>query len=82
MKILLPLEIEVSGSGGMSLPHANNLTLGELQMALHHVSLDDRISVIYQRFVGSGISCEALLMFNDSNFEDIARLMPFDEELN
>jgi hypothetical protein len=46
MKILLPLEIEVSGSGVMSLPHANNLTLGELQMALHHVSLDDRISAV------------------------------------
>ena len=23
-----------------------------------------------------------MLMFNDSNFEDITRLMPFDEELN
>ncbi len=66
----------------MAIPHANNLTFNELQMALQHVSVDDRVSAVSQGFVGSGISGEALLIFNESNIESIAELLKFEGEIN
>lgn len=66
----------------MAIPHANNLAFGELQMALHHVGLNDRVSAVSQGFVGSGISGEALLIFNESNIDSIAELLKFEGELN
>lgn len=65
----------------MSVPHANNLTFSELQMALQHVGVDDRVSAVSQGFVGSGISGEALLIFNESNVADIAQLLKFEGDL-
>jgi chemotaxis protein CheY-P-specific phosphatase CheC len=66
----------------MSIPHASNLALGELQMTLQHVSVDDRVSAVSQGFVGSGISGEALLIFNESNIQSIAELLKYEGEIN
>ena len=66
----------------MSLPHANHLPLGELHMALEHISINDKVSAVSQGFVGGGIAGEALLMFNDSNTEKIAKLLHYDKEIN
>ena len=66
----------------MSIPHASNLAFGELQMTLQHVSVDDRVSAVSQGFLGGGISGEALLIFNESNIQNIAKLLKFEGELN
>jgi chemotaxis protein CheY-P-specific phosphatase CheC len=66
----------------MSLPHASHLALGELHMALEHISINDKVSAVSQGFVGGGIAGEALLMFNDSNTEKIANLLHYDKEIN
>lgn len=62
----------------MSVPHAYQLALSELNMALNHIKVNDRISAVCQGFMGGGIAGEALLMFNDSNFESIAGLLHYD----
>lgn len=49
----------------------------ELHMALNQTEHSDTISAVSQGFLGSGIAGEALLIFNDSSFEDIARLIWF-----
>lgn len=65
----------------MAIPHASHMAFSELQMALQHVSLDDRVSAVSQGFVGGGITGEALLIFNESNVENIARLLKHEGEL-
>ena len=65
----------------MSIPHASQLALGELQMTLQHVTVDDQVSAVSQGFVGSGIGGEALLIFNESNIQNIAELLKFEDEL-
>tara|TARA_R110002073_G_scaffold1906_5_gene13393 strand:- start:255 stop:1232 length:978 start_codon:yes stop_codon:yes gene_type:complete len=63
----------------MSIPHAYQLALGELNMALSHIQVDDRVSAVSQGFMGGGMGGEALLMFNDSNLESIASLLHYDK---
>ncbi len=65
----------------MSIPHASEMEFAELQMALQHVSVDDRVSAVSQGFVGGGITGEALLIFNESNIESIAQLLNYEGEL-
>jgi chemotaxis protein CheY-P-specific phosphatase CheC/CheY-like chemotaxis protein len=65
----------------MSIPHASQLELAELHMALNHIKVNDRVSAVSQGFIGGGISGEALLMFNDSNIEKIASLLHYDKAI-
>lgn len=65
----------------MAIPTASHMTLGELQMALQHVDADDQVSAVSQGFMGSGITGEAVLIFNESNIQHIARLLSYDGEL-
>jgi len=66
----------------MPLPSVNMLELGELQMALGQIDSDSKLSAVCQGFIGSGIAGEALLIFNDSSYSDIAELMKYDEQLD
>jgi len=65
----------------LPIPNVNELEVSELQMALS-VSENETYSAVCQGFIGSGISGEALLMFNDSSFADIAKLLNFKGELD
>lgn len=56
--------------------------MSELSMALSSVASNDTTSGVCQGFIGAGISGEALLILSDSSFQDIARLMGFDGELD
>jgi chemotaxis protein CheY-P-specific phosphatase CheC len=42
---------------------------------------EDSVSGICQGFIGGGIAGEAMLLFNDTSFVDLAKLMKFEEEL-
>ena len=65
----------------MSVPLAVHMTLAELQVHLHHVHVNEKVSAVSQGFVGGGVTGEALLMFNDSNIQNIAKLLQFDGDL-
>lgn len=64
----------------MPIPNVNILEKSELQMALSSVrsSEDEEVSAVCQGFAGGGITGEALLIFNNSSFNDIAELMRFE----
>lgn len=59
----------------LPVPKVNILEVSELQMALSYGAKDNQYSAISQGFVGSGVAFEALLIFNDTSFSDIAKLL-------
>lgn len=65
----------------MPIPHINMIDVSELQMVLKGVQGDDTISSVCQGFIGSGISGEALLIFKEKSFEDMAALMQFEGDI-
>jgi len=46
-------------------------------MALQFTEQESTVSAVCQGFIGPGISGEALLIFNDSSFKNIAELMKY-----
>jgi len=66
----------------MPIPNVNMLEVGELIMALSQIDSNAKLSAVCQGFIGSGISGEALLIFNDSSYIDIAELMKYDEQMD
>lgn len=65
----------------LPVPNVNILEVGELQMALDYGVKGDSCSAISQGFVGSGIAFETLLIFSDSSFPDMAKLLGVSEEI-
>jgi chemotaxis protein CheC len=55
---------------------------GDLRMALEQVDDDDTVSAVCQGFIGSNIAGEALLIFNEASYTDLAELMHYEGELD
>lgn len=66
----------------MPIPNVKHIEINELEMAMQHIKSNDSISAVCQGFIGSGVAGEALLIFNDTSYTDIAELMKFDSEVN
>nr|WP_017445271.1 hypothetical protein [Gayadomonas joobiniege] len=63
----------------LPIPQVNLIEVNELRMALTGVHKDDSVSGVCQGFIGDGIAGEALLIFNDTSFSDISRLLNYQE---
>lgn len=59
----------------LPVPNVNVLEVGELQMALLDAQGNQWVSAICQGYIGSGVAGEALLIFHDSEIDDVARLL-------
>ena len=59
----------------LPIPNVNVLEVSELTMALKATEESSKISALCQGFIGAGVAGEALLLFHDSSFEDMAKLM-------
>lgn len=66
----------------LPIPNVNVLEVSELQMALTFTEQENTYSAVCQGFIGSGIAGEALLIFSDSSFNDIAQLLKYEGEIN
>jgi chemotaxis protein CheY-P-specific phosphatase CheC/AmiR/NasT family two-component response regulator len=66
----------------LPVPTVNILEVGELQMALDYSVKGDSCSAVSQGFVGSGIAFETLLIFSDSSFPDMAKLLNVREDID
>jgi chemotaxis protein CheY-P-specific phosphatase CheC len=66
----------------LPVPRVNLLEVSELEMALALTEQDNTYSAVCQGFIGSGICGEALLIFSDSSFTDIAKLLKFTGEID
>jgi len=65
----------------MPIPNVNFIEVSEFNMALNAIEGEQEISAVCQGFIGSGISGEAIVIFEDSSFADMARLMRFKGEI-
>ena len=61
----------------LPVPNVNHIEIGELIMALQFAESESMVSSVCQGFIGPGLSGEALLIFNDSSFKNIAKLMKY-----
>jgi chemotaxis protein CheY-P-specific phosphatase CheC len=66
----------------LPVPNVNVIEVCDLKMALSHVAKDDTYSAVCQGFIGAGIAGEALLIFSDSSYADMAKLLKYQGELN
>ncbi|NQD35655.1 response regulator [Permianibacter sp. IMCC34836] len=66
----------------LPIPNVNLLEVGELHMALADVQRGGTVSSVCQGYISGGISGEALLIFHDSSYRDIAKLMKHDGALD
>jgi chemotaxis protein CheY-P-specific phosphatase CheC len=64
----------------LPIPNVSMIEIGEMRMALDQVADDDALSAVCQGFIGAGIAGEALLMFKESSFTDMAALMKYKGE--
>jgi chemotaxis protein CheY-P-specific phosphatase CheC len=65
----------------MPIPTVNLLERSELSMALSSIGNSGSVSAVCQGFTGSKIAGEALLIFNDASFTDMADLTHFSGEI-
>jgi CheY-like chemotaxis protein len=67
----------------LSVPKVNLFESGELHMTLSHITGRDNVHAVTQGFVARGLAGEAVLIFSDSSFQDIGKLLnyppPIDE---
>jgi chemotaxis protein CheY-P-specific phosphatase CheC/ActR/RegA family two-component response regulator len=61
----------------LPIPNVNFIEVSELRMALKDIESHQSTSGICQGFISAGISGEALLILNDSSFQDVASLMNY-----
>jgi chemotaxis protein CheY-P-specific phosphatase CheC len=66
----------------LPIPNVSMIEVSELRMALNQIADNDTVSAVCQGFIGAGIAGEALLMFNESSFADIAELMKYKGEID
>ncbi len=66
----------------LPVPKVSMIEASDLRMALHQIYENEELSAICQGFLGSGIAGEALIIFNDTSFQDIAELMKYDGEID
>ena len=61
----------------MPIPKVSTIEKNELLMALKYVDQAGNVSAVCQGFIGAGIAGEALMIFRDSSFSDMAELMGY-----
>ncbi|WP_076412019.1 response regulator [Shewanella sp. UCD-KL12] len=59
----------------LPIPNVNVLEVSELTMTLKATEEHSTVSALCQGFIGAGVAGEALLLFHDSSFKDMAKLM-------
>jgi len=65
----------------LPIPNVNTLETSELHMALTSISSNSNVSAVCQGFISSGISGEAIIIFHDSSFADMAKLLKYPDKL-
>ncbi|MGR6874603.1 hypothetical protein ACU6U9_20445 [Pseudomonas sp. HK3] len=66
----------------LPIPNVNIIEINEFKMTLKSLEGNDTVSAVCQGFIGAGIAGEALLIFNDASFSDIAQLLNYPGNLD
>ena len=63
----------------LPIPNVNTLETSELHMALTSIANNTNVSAVSQGFISSGISGEAIIIFHDTSFSDMAKLLKYQD---
>lgn len=63
----------------LPIPNVNLITNNELHMAITDIQRNEQVSAVSKGFIGSGINGEALVIFNESNFANMVKLLKYDQ---
>lgn len=66
----------------LPIPNVNIIEVNEFAMTLKALENAPSVSAVCQGFIGAGIAGEALLIFNDASFSDIAQLLNYSTQLD
>jgi chemotaxis protein CheY-P-specific phosphatase CheC len=66
----------------LSIPHIAIMAPQDIAMTLQSIDSSDTVSGVCQGFIGGGIAGEAILLYNDTSFVDLARLLQFKDDLD
>ncbi len=66
----------------LSIPHIEVMEPSDIVMAMHAIDSNEAVSGVCQGFTGGGITGEAMLLFSDTSFTDLAKLMDYHDELD
>ncbi len=66
----------------LPIPNVNIIESTELHMAIAEIHKNDSISAVSQGFISAGINGEALLLFNDANFDNMVKLLKYGNKAN
>jgi len=66
----------------LPIPKVNLLNSADLKMALTMTEAGATYSAVCQGFIGSGVAGEALVIFDDTSFADVAHLLSWEGEIS
>ena len=61
----------------LPIPNVNLIESNELSMAIAEINRNDSVSAVSKGFISEGISGEALVIFNDTNSQNIVELLKY-----
>ncbi|MFT4746539.1 MAG: chemotaxis protein CheY-P-specific phosphatase CheC [Congregibacter sp.] len=64
----------------LPIPNVNLITNTELHMAIADIQRNESVSAVSQGFISAGINGEALVIFNDSNFSNMVKLLKYTDD--
>ncbi|MGK0267932.1 MAG: chemotaxis protein CheY-P-specific phosphatase CheC [Paraglaciecola sp.] len=64
----------------LPIPNVNLITNTELHMAIADIQRNESVSAVSQGFISAGINGEALVIFNDSNFGNMVKLLKYTDD--
>ncbi|QJR80397.1 response regulator [Alteromonas pelagimontana] len=62
----------------LPIPNVNVIESNELHMAVAEINRNERVSAVSKGFVSAGIKGEALVIFNDTNTDNMVKLLNYD----
>lgn len=66
----------------LSIPHVELMSPGDIAMALAALQGSQSVSGVCQGFLGGGVAGEAMLIFNDASFTDLASLFNYQGDID
>ncbi len=66
----------------LPIPNVNLIEVSELHMMLSDIERHEQVTAVCQGFIGPGIRGEALCILSDSSFEDVAKILNIQQEVD
>lgn len=66
----------------LPIPNVNLIEASEMRMMLSDIDAQEQVTAVCQGFIGSGIRGEVLCILSDSSFDDVAKILDVQEEVD